>query len=96
MLSSKQTKDISNTLNFNGDVSLTQKWKIQFQSGWDFKAKNISHTSFSIYRDLHCWNLNASWIPFGTYASYSVTIQVKEAILQDLKLSKRKGYYTKY
>ncbi len=96
MLSSKQSRDISNTLNFNGDVSLTQKWKIQFQSGWDFKAKNISHTSFSIYRDLHCWNLNASWIPFGTYASYSVTIQVKEAILQDLKLSKRKGYYTKY
>jgi hypothetical protein len=96
MLSSRASRDITNTLNFNGDVSLTPKWKIQFQSGWDFKANNISHTSFSVYRDLHCWSLNANWIPFGTYSSYSVTIQVKETILQDLKLSKRKGYYTRY
>lgn len=95
-LSTKNTRQVSNTLNFNGDFSLTPKTKIQFNSGWDFKANNISYTSFAIYRDLHCWGLNASWIPFGAYQSYSVTIQVKEAILQDLKLSKRKGFYTKY
>ena len=95
-LGSKTTRQVSNTLNFNGDFALTPKTKVQFNSGWDFKAKNISYTSFVIYRDLHCWNLNASWIPFGAYQSYSVTIQVKEAILQDLKLSKRKGFYTKY
>ncbi len=95
-LSTKASREISNTLNFNGDFTLTPKWKVVFNSGWDFKAKNISYTSFGIYRDLHCWNLNANWIPFGAYQSYSVTIQVKEAILQDLKLSKRKGYYTKY
>lgn len=92
----KSTRSTTNTLNFNGDVNLTPKWKVQFTSGWDFKANTFSYTSFSIYRDLHCWNLNANWIPFGSYASYSITIQVKEAILQDLKLSKRKGYYTKY
>jgi hypothetical protein len=90
------TRTISNTLTFNGDFTLTQKWKIQFQSGYDFDAKALSYTTFGIYRDLHCWQLNASWIPFGSYAQYSVTIAVREAILQDLKLSKRKGYYTKY
>lgn len=95
-LSSAKTRDISNTLNFNGDVSLTPKWKVQFRSGWDFKASTFSHTSFSIYRDLHCWDLSASWVPFGAYASYSVTIKVKASILQDLKLSKRQAYYTKY
>ena len=95
-LSRKETQQISNTLNFNGDFSFTPKWKVQFNSGWDFKAKNISYTSFAIYRDLHCWSFNANWVPFGAYQSYSVTIQVKEAILQDLKLSKRKGFYTRY
>lgn len=95
-LSRKETRQVNNTLNFNGDFSLTPKWKVQFNSGWDFKAKNISYTSFTIFRDLHCWDFNASWIPFGTYQSYSVTIKVKEAILQDLKLSKRKNFYTKY
>ncbi len=90
------TRSISNSLNFNGDFNLTPKWKIQFNSGYDFKAKNLSYTSFAIYRDLHCWDLSASWIPFGAYQSYSIDIKVKASILQDLKLSKRKNYYTKY
>ena len=90
------TKSISNTLNFNGDFNLTPKWKIQFNSGYDFKAKNLSYTSFAIYRDLHCWDLSASWIPFGAYQSYSIDIKVKASVLQDLKLTKRKGFYTRY
>ena len=95
-LNLKQTRQINKTLNFNGDFSLTSKTKVAFNSGWDFNAKAFSYTSFTIYRDLHCWDLSMSWTPFGSYAQYSVTIKVKEAILQDLKLSKRKGYYTKY
>lgn len=95
-LSTKLTRSVSNTLNFTGDFNLTPKWKIQFTSGYDFKAKNLSGTTFQIYRDLHCWDLSAQWIPFGAYQMYSVDIRVKASILQDLKLSKRKGYYTRY
>ncbi len=95
-LSRKETRTVSNTLNFNGDFNLTPKWKIQFTSGYDFRAKDLSYTSFSIYRDLHCWDLSASWVPIGLYQSYSITIKVKASILQDLKLSKRKNYYTRY
>lgn len=95
-LGDKITRQINNTLNFNGDFALTPKWKVQFNSGWDFKANNVSYTSFAIYRNLHCWDFSASWVPFGAYQQYSVTIKVQEAILQDLKLSKRKGFYTKY
>lgn len=92
----KATRSVSNTLNFNGDFNLTPKWKIQFTSGYDFKAKDLSYTSFQISRDLHCWDLSASWVPIGRYQSYSINIGVKPGILQDLKLSKRKGYYTRY
>ena len=91
-----ETRTLTNTLNFNGDFNLTPKWKIQYTSGYDFKAKNLSQTSFSIYRDLHCWDLSANWVPFGAYQSYSIDIKVKASVLQDLKLSKRKGFYTKY
>lgn len=94
--STRSSRNVNNTLNFNGDFNLTPKWKIQFTSGYDFKSKAISGTSFQIYRDLHCWDLSAQWIPFGAYQSYSIDIKVKASILQDLKLSKRKGYYTRY
>ncbi|MGF1924204.1 MAG: putative LPS assembly protein LptD [Bacteroidia bacterium] len=92
----RKDRQVSNTLNFNGDFSLTRKWKVQFNSGWDFRANNISYTSFAVYRDLHCWDFSATWVPFGVYQSYGITIKVREAILQDLKLTKRKNFYTKY
>ena len=77
----------------SGDVSLTSKWKIQYSTTYDLRALKLSGVpSFTIYRDLHCWDLNFQWVPFGYYKSYNVTLKVKAAILQDLKLSKRSDY----
>lgn len=88
------TSVISNTMQISGDLSITPKWKVQFSTNYDLKVQKFSDaTSFSIYRDLHCWDLSMSWIPFGYYKSYNVTLKVKASILQDLKLSKRKDYY---
>ena len=86
----------SNTLNFNGDLNLTPKWKATFSSGYDFKNNGLTPMQLGIYRDLHCWDLSINWVPYGAYKSYSVTLRVKAAILQDLKLSKRQGYYNSY
>lgn len=87
---------ISNTLNFNGDVNLTPKWKVTFNSGYDFKNNGLTPMNLAIYRDLHCWDMSVNWVPYGAYKSYSVTIKVKASILQDLKLSKRQGFYSTY
>ncbi|MFC4140964.1 putative LPS assembly protein LptD [Pedobacter mendelii] len=87
---------ITNTLNFNGDFNLTPKWKFTFNSGYDFKNKGLTPMNIAIYRDLHCWDMSVNWIPYGAYKSYSVTIKVKSSILQDLKLSKRQGFYNTY
>ncbi|WP_257669310.1 putative LPS assembly protein LptD [Parapedobacter tibetensis] len=81
--------NVTATLNVHGDFSLTPKWKVQFNSGYDFRQKEISLTRFSIYRDLHCWDMSFGWVPFGRYQSYNVTIRAKSSILQDLKLTKR-------
>ncbi|RZK45761.1 MAG: hypothetical protein EOO94_03820 [Pedobacter sp.] len=80
-------RQLTNTLNFNGDVALTPKWKVQFNSGVDFRRKSLSPTSLSLYRDLHCWDLSFNWVPFGAYQSYSVDLKVKASILQDLRLT---------
>ncbi|WP_316829346.1 putative LPS assembly protein LptD [Pedobacter aquatilis] len=85
---------ITNTLNFNGDFNLTPKWKFTFNSGYDFKNQGLTPMTIAIYRDLHCWDMSVNWIPYGAYKSYSVTIKVKASILQDLKLSKRQGFYS--
>ena len=85
-------KNISNTLNFSGDFSVTPKWKVQYNSGYDFNLNTVTVTQFSIYRDLHCWDLNFNWTPFGPWKSYSVDLRVKASILQDLKLSKRRSH----
>ncbi|WP_241788625.1 putative LPS assembly protein LptD [Sphingobacterium rhinopitheci] len=90
----RERSDYSAALNFHGDFNLTPKWKIQFNSGYDFKQKELSLTRFSIYRDLHCWDMSMGWVPFGRYQSYNITIRAKASILQDLKLTKRNSHYT--
>jgi hypothetical protein len=84
---------IANTIMINGDVSITPKWKVQFNTNYDIRtAKLSSATSFAIYRDLHCWDLSISWLPFGYFKSYNVTLRVRSDILQALKLTKRSDY----
>ncbi|POY35971.1 hypothetical protein C3K47_12255 [Solitalea longa] len=81
------------TINVNGDFNLTQKWKISGMTGYDVSSQTISPTTLSIARDLHCWDLQVYWVPFGQYKQYSIDLRVKSSILQDLKLSKRRPYY---
>lgn len=86
----KDTLLTTQTLNFRGDISLTPKWKVRFDSGYDFVNKAISRATIDIYRDLHCWEMNFSIAPIGAYQHYLFTLKVKSAILQDLKLTRRR------
>ncbi|MEP2773503.1 MAG: putative LPS assembly protein LptD [Fulvivirga sp.] len=83
---------ITQTLRFNGDLSLSEKWKITYNSGYDFENKEFTLTRFGITRDLHCWTMNVSWTPFGRYESYSFTIRVKSSLLQDLKIDRNRSF----
>jgi hypothetical protein len=84
---------VTNTVQLSGDLSVTPKWKVQYTTNYDLRQGKLSSaTSFGIYRDLHCWDLSMQWLPFGYYKSYNVTLRVKAAILQDLKLTKRSDY----
>ncbi|MCC8172922.1 MAG: LPS-assembly protein LptD [Odoribacter sp.] len=84
---------ITQNLRVNGDISLTPKWKFSFSSGYDFKNKEVTSTSFNISRDLHCWDMTFSCIPFGNHQSYNFQINVRSSLLQDLKLTKKESWY---
>ena len=85
-----RTTTVNQNIGLRGDFSLTPKWKINFSTGYDFAAKAISSTQFSLTRDLHCWQMTFSTIPFGTYQSYNFRLNVKSSVLQDLKYEKKK------
>ena len=80
-------------LQASGDLSVSEKWKITYASGYDFGAKEFTQTNLGISRELHCWQMNLSWVPFGRFTSYNFTIAVKASILQDLKLERRKPFF---
>ena len=86
--------NITQALNVNGDLSLTEKWKVNFNTGYDFSTAKLTQTMISIARDLHCWQMTVSWIPFGTFTSYNVDIRVKSAMIQDLlKVNRRRSFF---
>ena len=85
--------DIIQTLGFRGDISITPKWKVSVNSGFDLKTlKLASNTSVNVYRDLHCWEMRFNWIPVGNYKSWNFFIKVKASVLQDLKLTRKKDF----
>ena len=76
-------------LSINGNIKISNKWAISFNSGYDFDAKEIVQTSFNITRDLHCFSMSASLSPFGRWKYYNFTIRANASILQDLKWEQR-------
>ncbi|MFX1707446.1 putative LPS assembly protein LptD [Chitinophaga sp. CC14] len=86
-------KRITQYVSFNGDFSLTPKWKIGLNSGFDFTNMQIAYTNMYISRDLHDFNLSINLIPFGTYRQFSFTISAKASILKDLRLNRSRQFY---
>lgn len=87
------TETVTQTIRVSGDANVTPKWKVGFDSNYDFSKGEFSYTSLNVYRDLHCWELQFNWVPFGFRQSYNVTINVKSAVLQDLKLTRKRDWY---
>lgn len=81
------------TMTFNGDIKLTDNWKIGFSSGYNFKRKESTLTRVDFFRDLHCWEFSFGWIPTGTFRRFDFVIRVKSSTLQDLKLTRRGFWY---
>ena len=62
------------TLNFSGNVRLSDGWNVSFSSGYDFENKKISMTTASLGRDLHCFNMSCS-VVLSPYTSYNFSFR---------------------
>ena len=88
----KDVVKLVQTVRTSGDFSLSPNWKIGFSTGYDLNRKQFTTTNLSVYRDLHCWEMRISVVPFGSYRSYNFQINAKSSILSDLKWNKRQSW----
>ncbi len=80
------------SLNFSGNVRISDGWNISFSSGYDFDNKKISMTTASLSRDLHCFSMSCS-VVLSPYTSYNFSFRCNAATLTDaLKYDKRSSY----
>jgi hypothetical protein len=81
-----------NSLNLNGDFSLTPKWKIGATGYVDVEKMSIQQMSMFITREMHCWQLAINVTPIGLYKSFSITLNPKSGILRDLKINRSRTF----
>ena len=81
------------TLGLSGNVKLTPRLSMNLSTNFDLMALKMSATQLSATYDLHCFNINVSWIPNGQWESWSFRIQANAAALADLLRFKKSSSY---
>lgn len=80
------------TMNFSGYLRIAEGWNINFTSGYDFNYHELSMTTASVSRDLHCFEMSCS-VVLRPYSSFNFTFRARANELADaLKWDKRSSY----
>jgi lipopolysaccharide assembly outer membrane protein LptD (OstA) len=80
-----RSSNVRGSLEFN----LTEKWKFSVGGGYDIMNREVVVPDVHISRDLHCWTMDFTWVPFGNWRHYQLEIRVKASQLRDLKVTKQ-------
>ena len=80
--------EFRHNLSFSASIGLGHGWKASTSLSYDVNAKKLAYSSINVSRDLHCWSMSASFVPFGPYKSYTFHIGVNASMLKDLKYDK--------
>ena len=83
-----------NTVGVTGSIKLTENLRLSYNLGYDITHQTVTYPNITFFRDLHCWQVNGTWIPFGLTKGYNFTIAAKSSLLQDLKLNRNR--YAQY
>lgn len=84
---------LTHSLGFSGSIQPTKNWNFTFNTDYNFDYKKFTSVNCTLTRNLHCWNMSASFIPIGPYKSYNFTIRANSSMLQDLKYDQRSSPY---
>ena len=78
-------------LNFSGNIGISDNWRINFTSGYNFEYKKLTTTTVNISRDLHCFEMSCG-IVLSPYTSFNFSFRATSQMLADaLKFDKRSG-----
>ncbi len=83
----KPQKEVTNrnaTVGVDFTLNVTPLWRVRGNTGYDLIDEEVSTTRLSVNRNLGCWNMSFSWVPFGRFQQYSFTLQVTSGQLSDL------------
>lgn len=82
MLESKA--NFTSTLQLNGSLKVTPALSLSASTNIDLVAMKLSTSQISASYDLHCFNIQFSWVPAGMYKSWNFTIAANASALADL------------
>jgi len=80
------------SLNFNGDFSLSEKWKVGGSGYYDVSMGGLQQFSMFISREMHCWQMSINVMPVGIFRSFNITVNPKSGILRDLKINRSRVF----
>jgi hypothetical protein len=88
-------KIISKIVSAETRLNLSEKWVLGLQSGYDFKEEEVvkNITKITVYRDLHCWQLEFTWLPIAPMQYFQFSIGVKAPVLQAIKYTRGEKPY---
>ena len=92
----EENTTFSNAVSGNFDFLLTDNWKVDASTGYDFESGQLNYTNIRINRDLHCWQMSFDWSPVGTFKRYMFTISPKSSLLRDFKVEKRRTVFDNF
>ena len=80
----------SHSLSISGSYRPTDNWSLNYRTGIDIAEKSVGFTTINAVRDLHCWEMKFSWVPFGTTRSYMIGINLKNQKFRQVKAQRRR------
>jgi hypothetical protein len=86
------TTSTFSSINFNGDFSLSPKWKAGGAGFYDLSNMNLQQFSMFVTREMHCWQLAINITPVGLFKSFSIAISPKSGILRDLRINRNRTF----
>ena len=85
--------EFTHTLNFSGNLRISEGWNITFTSGYDFNYNQLSMTTASLTRSLHCFSMSCSMV-LMPYRSFNFNFQADASALRDVLRWRKQSSYS--
>ena len=80
-----QSEFAAHSISVSGSYRPTDHWSLNYRTGIDIADRTAGFTSINATRDLHCWEMKITWVPFGSTRSYMIGINLKNQQFRQVK-----------